>query len=339
MFCLALCIPAYAQGDAASATAAPAAHPGISLDIVVTPKNGPPVSGLQQNDFKLLDNKVPAPITSFRAFSGTQPPAEVVLVVDAVNVPYSGVSYMRGQIEKFLRANGGQLPLPTSLVIFTDTGLQVQGGFTKDGNAEAASLDHATIALRNINRSAGYWGAAEQFENSVNALRQLAAREASRPGRKLVVWISPGWPLLSGPGVQLDGKQENALFSDIKSLSTDLRRSGVTLYNVNPIGAAEGPGRTFYYQEFVKGVSKPGQVEPADLSLQVLATQSGGLVLTSSNDLLSELQKCFDDGLAYYEVTFNPGDADTRDQYHSIDVQVSKPNLTARTWTGYYSQP
>jgi hypothetical protein len=35
----------------------------ICLDVVVTPKSGPPVSSLQQQDFIVLDNKVPQTIT------------------------------------------------------------------------------------------------------------------------------------------------------------------------------------------------------------------------------------------------------------------------------------
>jgi hypothetical protein len=37
------------------------------LDVVVTDDAGQPVAGLEQKDFKLLDNKKPRPILSFRA--------------------------------------------------------------------------------------------------------------------------------------------------------------------------------------------------------------------------------------------------------------------------------
>ncbi len=332
-------VAAFGQGNVAPAPSAPANPGTVALNVVVTPKKGAPVTGLNEQDFKLLDNNVPVPITSFRAIAGKQAPVEVVLVVDAVNVPYTGVAYMRGQIEKFLRADDGQLAFPTSLVIFTDTGAQVQPGFSRDGNAEATSLDHASIGLRDVNRSAGFWGATERVQKSIDMLQQLTVREASVPGRKFIVWVSPGWPLLSGPAIQLSSNQERGIFTEVVQLSAELRRANVTLYNVNPIGAAEGPGRTFYFQEFVKGVSQPTQVEPADLSLQVVATQSGGLVLTSSNDLARELQDCYADGMAYYEIHFDPAHAEKPDQYHSVNVKVDQPGLTPRTLQGYYAQP
>jgi VWFA-related protein len=347
LFCLLLAAPLLlvVQVDAQQPNAAPQvarAHAGrasISLNIVVTAKNGVPVGGLHQQDFKLLEDGAQQPITSFRAISTKQSQVEVLLVVDSVNVPYTGVSYIRGQLEKFLRANGGELAFPTALVVLTDTGTQIQSGFSRDGDAEAEVLEHTTIGLREDNRSAGFWGAAERFQDSIAALHELTAREATRPGRKFIVWASAGWPLLSGPGVMLDGKQQSQLFTDVVNLSTDIRRAGVTLYNVNPIGPTEGLDRTFYYRDFLKGVSKPDQVDAADLSVQVLAVHSGGLVLTSSNSVVDELQQCVADGSAYYEVSFNGAPAERRDEYHSIDVKVAEPGLTARTLQGYYAQP
>jgi VWFA-related protein len=310
----------------------------IHLDVVVTPKVGPPVADLQQQDFAIFDNKTRRPITSFHAISGSQTPVHVIVVIDAVNVPYSSIAYTRGEIDKFLRANGGQLAFPTEMAFSLDKGMQIQQGFSTDGNELSTSLDQYGVGLRDIRRSSQF-EAQDRFQLSISALRSLVASEAKLPGRKMVLWVSPGWPLLSGPGIYLDSKQLNGIFSAIVDLSTQMREAGVTLYNVNPIGASEGVGRSFYYQGFVKGVSKPSQVQVGDLSLQVLATQSGGLVLLGSNNLVSYLEQCVADGKAYYELSFDPPRADHRDEYHHIEVQVAKPGLIARTRDGYYLQP
>src|SRR5450631_372350 len=60
----------------------------IDLDVVVTPKSGPAVAGLQQQDFTIFDNKALQRITSFRARSGSQDPVHIILVIDAVNTGY-----------------------------------------------------------------------------------------------------------------------------------------------------------------------------------------------------------------------------------------------------------
>jgi hypothetical protein len=51
------------------------------------------------------------------------------------------------------------------------------------------------------------------------------------------------------------------------------------------------------------------------------------------------LQKCIADLGTYYELSFNPPVTDKPDQYHSLEVRIAKPGLTARTRQGYYSQP
>jgi VWFA-related protein len=316
----------------------PAAASSISLDVVVTAKSGPPVGDLQQQDFTIFDNKTPRRITSFHAFGGSQAPIHVTILIDAVNVPYSSIAYTRQQVDKFLHANGGQLAYPTELAFFEDKGISSQQAYSTDGNELSGSLNQFAVGLRDVRRSSQY-EASDRFNLSIRALGSLIDSKAKLPGRKLIFWVSPGWPLISGPRVYLDSRQQNQLFSTVAGLSTQMREAGVTLYNVNPIGAAEGVGREFYYQDFLKGVAKPGQVQIGDLSLQVLATHSGGLVLTGDNDIVALLERCVADGKAYYELTFEPSPAEHRDEYHQIQVQVAKPGLTARTWDSYYAQP
>src|SRR5208282_3562414 len=92
----------------------------IHLDVVVTPKSGPPVSGLQQQDFTILDNNVPQAVTSFQAFDERRAPLEVVLLVDAVNLGFREVAVARDGINKFLKADGGRLSQTTTFAILTD---------------------------------------------------------------------------------------------------------------------------------------------------------------------------------------------------------------------------
>src|SRR5580704_6418089 len=317
----------------------PAADSKIYLDVVVSPKSGPPVTGLQQQDFTLLDNKSPQTITSFEAFTGREASAQVVLVIDAVNTDAQNIGYERIQIDKFLRSEGGHLAYPLAIAVFTDKGIETVADFSSDGNALSAALDSDNIGLRFINRSAGFYGAAERLQLSLQALHRLAATTVPRPTRKIVLWVSPGWPLLSGPRVELDSKQQQEVFADVVGFSTQLRQARVTLYSVNPLGAGESVFRGTYYKEFLNGVSKPSQVNAGNLALPVLALQSGGLVLDFNNDLTALLQQCMSDIAPYYEISFDPAASERPNEYHHLEVKVNKSGLTARTRQNYYSQP
>ena len=354
----------------------PSAQPGnnrIYLDVVVTPKSGPPVGGLQQQDFTLLDNKAPQTIASFQASEGGTTPAELIVVVDAVNIPYEKIAYARDQIDIFFRANGGRLAYPTAVAFFTDTGTRIEDGFSTDGNAVSAFVDRYDLSLQTIHGTAGFYGALERLNLSIKVLGLLAAHEAPRPGRKIVLWISPGWPFLDATDERLDSQQQRAIFANIVRLSTQLQQARITLYSIDPLpdgffitppgsgsvgrrdlfptarGARSGPMTqgsesditfsTLFYKGFLKGVGSFREAHTGNLALQVLAVHSGGLALSLSNYASEEMQRAIADTQKYYEMSFDPPLARHPDEYQQIQIKVAGPGLSARTRQGIYVQP
>jgi VWFA-related protein len=340
---LCLSLPAFPwQSDPPVNSAAGDTNRRISLDVVVTDKSGKPVAGMQQQDFTVLDNKQPQTILSFRAMNGpaADPPVEIILLVDRVNASIQNSAYERQQTEKFLRRNGGHLAYPTSLVFFSDSGTQMQEA-SRDGNALNAALEQSDSGLRSIRRSQGIYGAVDRIRLSLGALNSLAASEANKPGRKMLIWISPGWPALTAPSQQqLSDKQRQELFSDIVGTSAALWRAHITLYSIDPLGIADAGGfGTSYYQEFAKGVPSDKYAQTGNLSLQVLAEQSGGRVLNTGNDVAGEIATCIVDASAFYTLSYDSQPPDGPNEYHGLEVKIDKRGLKARTRTGYYAQP
>lgn len=310
----------------------------IHLDVEVTGARDKPAGPLTEQQFTLLDNKEPRAITSFKPMSGTDDPVEVVIVVDSVNTPFIDVAYQRDQIAKYLRSNDGILPYPTTFAVLTDMSLSIYGKVSKNGGELAQALDNADIGLREISRRQGFYGLSDQLTISVNALSDLVRAEAKKPGRKLIMWVSPGWPLLSGPEMYLDSKQEASIYESVIDFSTEMRKGDITLYSLNSWGAGESLGRVFYYQSFTDGLKRPGDAQLGNLGLQVLAAQSGGLVLNTS-DLVGMLKQSIADADRYYRLTFTTAPSDKPYQYHDLKIRLAAPGLTARTRTGYYSLP
>ncbi|WP_353064949.1 VWA domain-containing protein [Tunturibacter psychrotolerans] len=311
------------------------------LDVVVADRTGKPRTGLTQNDFVVRDNGQPRKILSFRAVDGVaEPPVKIILMVDEVNTTFTRVAYERDQLRKFLLQNGGQLTHPVSLGFFTDTGTELQPDASTDGKALLASFDEHETKLRTIRRSTGFYGAEERFSLSQKNLGMLAAAEARLPGRKLVIWISPGWPILSGPNITLTTKQEQGLFSSVVWLANALRQARITLYSVDPLGVDDAAtNRLTYYEEFLKPLATPKNAQAGNLSLQVLARQSGGQALNSSNDITELVNRCVADADAFYTVTIDPVPSDRPNELHTVDVKVETPGLTARTRSVFYGQP
>jgi VWFA-related protein len=208
-----------------------------------------------------------------------------------------------------------------------------------DGNGVASGLDRIESSIHTIPVAGGY-DAIERMALSLKALRQIVEVEGQRPGRKLLIWIGPGWPMLENPGYVESDKDRRGQFSAIVELTQQLREARVTLYSINAIDpGSPAQMRSDYYKNFLKGVTSARQVDSGALSVPVFAVHSGGRVFQSSGDLIALLNGCVAEAKAYYTLGFDPPPADHVDEYHELAVKVDKPGTTAHTNTSYYAQP
>lgn len=329
--------PALAQRSEA-ATAAGKGR--IQLDVVVTDKAGNLVTGLGRQDFTLLNNNQPRPILWFDAVDGTgskaDPPVEVILLIDTVNLNFEGVSFVRQEIARFLTQNGGHLAQPVSIFLLSDENLSRLSRPSTDGNALAAELNQADSKLRTITRSQGAYGAIDRLKISLQGISVISETEAKRPGRKLLIWAGPGWPMLDNVNFDSTPQQQRGNFTLIAGLSGALRAARLSVYSIS---AGQSNLQAFLYRDFVKGVRSPENANPPNMALKVLAVQSGGQVVGPDNDLASQMARCAADGGFYYTMSFDPPRADRTNEYHELKVQIDRPGLIARTRTGYYNQP
>lgn len=181
---------------APSANAQAASDPGvglIKLDVLVTDKSGAPIPGLLSTDFALLENGSPNRILSFH--TEPEPPVEVILVIDTLQIPVGLASIERTSVEAFLRSNGGHLAQPVSIFTMLDTGLWQVAEPSTDGNALATQVAHnGEVALTYKFRGL----ASPPSLDALQALGAIATAERRKPGRKLLLWVGPGSGLEAG---------------------------------------------------------------------------------------------------------------------------------------------
>jgi VWFA-related protein len=324
-------------------------HPGapegqIKIDVLVTDAAGRPVAGLQQGDFTLVDNKKRRPIASFRALDGVlgagpgEPPVQVILLVDVTNTSLRVVGNERYQIESFLRRDGGKLVQPMLVKVFDDYGLKGRAEPTRDGNLLADELNKAVSTIHSAPLTIE--SDADRVTRSLNTLQRITEAEDKRPGRTILIWIGEGWPMLENSRIQFTRHDYDVQFDRVVTASRGLREARITLYSIYPTdpGTTDG-SRVQHYRSFLKGVSSVNQVRPGDLALPVLAIHSGGLALVAPGDLGDQIASCIAEAQSYYTLTFDPATAKHVDEYHELVVHVDKPELNARTSTGYYAEP
>jgi VWFA-related protein len=306
----------------------------IRLDVVVTDAGGKPVTGLAAQDFNLLADKQPQKLVSFEAYGEgadkPEQPVQLIIVIDTVNNGFSELGLMRQGLEQFLRQNGGQLAHPVSLLLVTADGVQTLSPPSSEGQALAAMVEKMKPRVRNQG--------IETFPVSIMALAKIAQDESQVEGRRLLVWLGPGWETaVPNPTVMTarDERNRKDYFDYGILLSTRLRQARIALYG----GYADS---AFFDRDFLKGVRKVNDEDPRDLSLNVLALQSGGrgtlAQINRDSDVADQLNSFAGEADAFYTQSFNPALSEQPGTYHDLKVVIDKPGLTARTNTGYYGQ-
>jgi hypothetical protein len=291
---------------------------------------------------------------------------EVILVIDTVNLSQEQVSAARSSVEKLLRANHGHLAQPVSIFLLSPAALSSTLAPSTDGDALAIEVAHGND-LPIVWRTPAFHvrpmtAAGVANRTSLNALGTIVIEARRRPGRKLLFWIGPGWPV--------DGGGCDISFDSVTELSTRMREARITLWSVTAWPYRDGgifddnllapvkswsanlwpyPDRGFFYQNLLGPVKSANDVKAGHLALAVLATQSGGGVLDTGGDLAgliadvafdaNELGKHIEQGSVFYTITFDPPLTNEVDEYHDLKAVVAEPGVTAHTSTGYYNEP
>ena len=332
---IALSVPASSAAQSALAPASASALKSMSLDVAVTDKSGKPAAGLAQGDFTLLDNGQPVKLSSFQA-TDSAANAVAFLVFDAVNVTVNDVANERIAVAKYLRQNGGKLPMPISILVFTNKGITSQIPASTDGNDLAAKVDALTGNFPTITDDAGTNGTQERYDVSVNTFMTMVHAAKAIPGKKEIIWLGHGWPMLENLNPQMVMKIEQHVFDSLVEALNQMREEHLTLYTAE-MGAPDET--TYRYQSYVKGVKAAKKTNYSNLTVKVLAVDSGGQVLGPDNDLGGQIEKALSDAGNFYTLSFDAPHATAADEYHELKVQLGKPGLIARTSTVYYAQP
>ena len=315
----------------AAAQPAPPPAARVVLQVSVTGAKGEPVTGLNPQDFTILDNGQPQRIVSYAAYDKVNKPdspVQVLLLLDALNLDAIELGRVRRAVERYLRQNDGQLPHPTSLVILNDQGTVVPSAPTTDGATLAPLVDQArsTLSLAPVDR----------YIRSLAALVDLAQQEKHLPGRKLLIWLGPGWvtfPPDAGAPISVAHLTAESEFADIATVLNSLTEAQITLYG----GFLFAPA---FRSDRSRPPQSPGDVNGSSLQLATLAFASGGrTVLGISNRSIAteaQLDNYVRDADLFYSLAFIAHPSSPRLPFHSLQVRIDQPGLTAHNALAFY---
>jgi VWFA-related protein len=253
----------------------------------------------------------------------------MAFVIDDLRMSFRSIVDVRRMLNRFVDAH--VKPGDLVAIIRTAGGAGTLQQFTTDRRLLMAAVEKVRWSARVWPYDpSGPWergqgGLADRFEREVTlegtlgALAYAVRGVQALPGRKTVVFVSEGFPLVT------PGSETNDALPEVERVIDDANRGGVVMYAIDPRGLANplvGVAGTFSAQRSGPDPSYTGRsqvpVMPATLSsstalsetqaaLQYLSEQTGGFAVVSNNDLAGGLSRIADDTRGYYLVGFDTG--------------------------------
>jgi VWFA-related protein len=261
------------------------------------------------------------------------------------------------------------------MLVSYDRSLKVRQPFTSDAQLIAGSLEelervtgHAVSRdderrrtleqieqASSVNQAASYARMhSESMENdlrfTVGALKDLIDTLAGLPGRKAILYVSDGLPMVpgqdayyavearfsgqGGTGILTDSFTYDAS-RDFRELAHAANANRVSFYTVDAAGLRM---QSSFAAENVR--SNGGMVDSSynanhQSPLRFLADTTGGQAIINTNRVLPALQKVARDFDTYYSLGFSPAHA-ANGRYHGLQVRVKgRRDLVVRHREGY----
>jgi len=166
----------------------------VVLDVTILDKLGRPVvSGLTKDDFTITEDKRPQRIFSFEApqthtlntAADDNPDGKApvsIFVLDLLNSSFEDFAFIRYSVRKYLDTQPDLLSSPAEMMVVANRSLELLQGPTRNKEDLLYALDHLPAALPYKWESDSFIG--ERFNQSIDALQQIALQNKGVPGRK-----------------------------------------------------------------------------------------------------------------------------------------------------------
>jgi VWFA-related protein len=309
------------------------------VDVTVTDDHGNHVRGLKRSDFTIQEDGSTQPLRSFKETgltraavlppklpAGTYTSAQTtpaagpatILLIDSWNSPPLGPAYMelvvtaQHEVEHYIQA----MPEGTPVAIFSLSfrGLRLLQGFTSDRELLFHAMDTNFLVLAGDDRP--NLGRDKYF--NLDALNQIAAYLAPIKGRKNLLWLAPGSPVLllrDGGLSWTEGPPDLNYIHRVMDTYELFTAEQIAVSPVDTRGA--------------------GVLGRSTLAMEAVADDTGGVAYYNNNDIKGEIAKAIDDSSDYYTLSYTPPPHTSAGHAHKITVTVARPGLHLVYRKGY----
>jgi VWFA-related protein len=354
-----LLVGAFFQNSTAPGQQGPSDTPTIQvtsrlvfLDVTVLDKKSRPVvNGLTRDDFTITEDKRPQSIFSFEApqahiISATDdddnPDGKApvtIFVLDLLNSSFEDFAFIRYSVRKYLEPQPPLLSSPAEMMVIGNKSLEMMQGPTRNKADLLYALDHLPPIIPYKWMADSFDG--ERFNQSLDALQQIALQNKGVPGRKNIVWVGHGSPSFS-PG-RFTQPMLHEIHQYMHATTNMLVEARISLFVIYP-GLKIGhfvnlSGRSPLPISAAAAQANINNDDPfADsINFGVFVNETGGQLFYNRNDVDAEIGRSQQLGSDYYTLTYQPRGGDANGKLRRIRVTLRDHNLRAVTKTGYYA--
>ncbi len=173
---------------------------------------------------------------------------------------------------------------------------------------------------------------------SIAMLHTMAKALAGYPGRKNLIWVTEGFPLVVN--------DQRDYTPEMHEAEDALSDSQVAVYAIDPVGvvafgmdaSTEGrddDGHVIKEADVLKQQS--GSMAQNHFTMSDAAVRTGGKAFYNRNDLDTALQTGMADGSTYYTIGYYPLDKNWDGKFRKLEVRVNRPGVNLRYRAGYYA--
>ena len=296
----------------------------VLVDVVVTDRDGQPVSGLERDDFQVFEDEVPQSITTFAVTDWTSYvgervegasqeggvntyPRRFIFIVNRQGAEFEYLTRAKRDLATFIvesMAEGDE-----AMVIDVGYSLKVVQDFQ-------AGKEHTLQAVRKLSQMQidypmGPDRAAQQMYRDLESLGQALL---GIPGRKVVILFSNELETFAAPG----SRSIDNSFS-LKDAVEALNQANTTVYTLD----IRGPESSF--TTFQDGLSP-------------LATETGGRYFRNNPSFGPPLRRIGAENQRYYLLSYVSTNPEVDGSYRKIEVKVAREGATVIARPGYFAR-
>ena len=190
----------------------------------------------------------------------------------------------------------------------------------------------------------------------LSQFQSLVQQFARAPGRRSIVLISDGFPLVAGketldlltayfPEFRTAAMEALERTPDLDPVLRSAANSNIPIYTIDSRGLYTSPffdasnGRVNRAVASAVMTAMDSSASAASDTLVEIAAATGGTAFRNSNDILNGLERVFADGRQYYVLVYVSTNSATDGKFRAISVRLRDTKMVVKAKRGYWPEP